>query len=374
MSTELLTSRDALSPLEPGWNDLVQNAVRPNVFVTWEWITAWLDHFGGEAALRVLAVRRVPDGELVGIAPFVLRPQPAVGPTLWRELAFIGCTPTAPDHLDCIARPGWEGAVAAAAGAWLRNPPRNQAWDLIRMDGMTPASPLVHTVLGQARPGTTAAWKVICPYVQLPDSWESFEESLERSFRTNLRRRWRKLQREIPDPPAFTTVETEQGLAHALDALHRLHESVRRKNGDRTGAFDTPTKRLFYADVARRFAVRGWLRLHTLEVGGRPIAAALCFQFAGKAWFYQTGYDPELQPYGPGHFIVRHAIQRAIDEGAEELDMLRGEHPYKYDWQARPRYVLKVRVASSLTGGVVAPATAWLRAARNGWKEWRRAH
>src|SRR5690606_10320526 len=114
--------------------------------------------------------------------------------------------------------------------------------------------------------------------------------------------------------------------------------------------------------------------LHTLRIGGRAVAAALCFQYGGKAWFYQTGYDPRLQAYGPGHLIVRHAIQTAIAESSRELDMLRGEHPYKYDWNAVPRYILKLRVASTLTGGVVAPATGWLRAARNGWREWRRTH
>jgi CelD/BcsL family acetyltransferase involved in cellulose biosynthesis len=211
-----------------------------------------------------------------------------------------------------------------------------------------------------------AGWEVGCPFVTLPGDWETFEGSLDGKFRRDLNRRIRKLEDEAGEPVSLTTATDEGELSDALSDLFRLHE----EDGS-GGAFDTGAKREFYRELARRFARRGWLRLHLLRVGERAIAAALCYHFGGKAWFYQTGFDREWYRYSPGHVVIRHAIRRAIEEGAEEFDMLRGDHGYKYDWNAESRAILKMRIATTAVGGVVVPAAGWLREAKERWKAWR---
>jgi CelD/BcsL family acetyltransferase involved in cellulose biosynthesis len=216
--------------------------------------------------------------------------------------------------------------------------------------------------------GATAVWSVPAPYVPLPATWEEFEGGLGRNFSRNLRRRQRKLESEL-GPAVFEVATDAAGAREGLADLFRLHQAVRTLAGDR-GAFASPLRRRLYDDVVVRFVNRGWLRLYTLRGDGRALASALCFHFGGKVWYYQTGYDPTLQPYGPGYLITRYAVQRAIAEGATEMDFLRGDHPYKYEWKAERRSILRLRVAATLAGRVLAPATHWLRAAKHGWKAW----
>jgi CelD/BcsL family acetyltransferase involved in cellulose biosynthesis len=239
------------------------------------------------------------------------------------------------------------------------------------MDGMSPDSELVGELLRSTPRGTSALWELTCPYLPLPASWSEYEDSLAKNFRRNLRRRLRKLENESTEPVRLDTVTGTEGLDRAYDDLVGLHVSARERNGD-SGAFDSRARREFYRAVVRRFADRGWLRLHRLLVGERALAAALCFHYGGKTSCYQLGYDLDSGQYGPGYLIVGHVIRSAIEEGAYELDLLRGDHPYKYEWTAHSRSILKLRLASTLAGGVVAPLTGLLRAAKHGWKEWRR--
>jgi CelD/BcsL family acetyltransferase involved in cellulose biosynthesis len=368
---EVLTSRDQLTALEPQWNALVAGSRAPNIFMTWEWVTTWLALVAETDELRVALARDAKSGDLVGFVPFVLRARPASGPACWRELVLAGTTVTAPDHLDCVAKPGWETLVADAVREWLTSPRPARSWDIVRLDGITPDSALARGVLEASPRWATAAWHIVCPYVPLPRTWEIFENGLATNFRRNLRRRLRKLEAEGGAPVSFETADDPEAARHGLRQLFRLHQEVRERTGG-GGAFDTDDKRRFYEEVATRFVERGWLRLHSLRVGDRALAVALCFHFGGKSWYYQTGYDAAWHAYGPGYLITRHAIQCAIKDQAHELDLLRGEHSYKYEWNAKRRSVLKLRVAATVAGRVVAPATLWLRTAKHRFKEWRR--
>lgn len=366
VSLEVVTSRERLASLEPRWNPLVEASSSPNVFLTWEWTTTWMEHLAGSDDLHVVVVRDPETDETVGIAPFLRQDRPRGGPTLWSELVLMGCTVATPDHLDCIAREGWEGAVSRSVGDWLLSRDRGRDWHLLRLEGMKPDSGLARVLLERTGSRATATWEVPCPFTPLPGRWEAFEASLDGKFRRDLNRRIRKLEDEAGRPVSLTTVTGEDDVPGALSDLVRLHGSE-----GSGGAFDTPDKRRFYHDLARRFARQGWLRLHLLRVGERSIAAALCFHFGGKAWFYQTGFDRGWYRYSPGHVVIRHAIRHAIEEGAREFDMLRGDHGYKYDWNAESRSILKMRLGTSTLGGVVVLVAGWLREGKERWKAWR---
>lgn len=373
LSLDVLTSRARLSSLEPRWNALVEDSPRPNPFLTWEWITTWLEVFADDGTLRVVVAREPESGDPVGIAPFVVQGQPRDRPALWRELVFAGSTVTAPDHLDIIARPGRQEEVSRAVAGWIASEPRRRVGDLLRVDGLSPDAALGRALDGLDGSGARSAWEITCPYVPLPDSWEEFESALDGKFRRDLNRRIRKLTDEADDPITMVTVTGRDRVDAGLSDLFRLHQALHGSNGS-GGAFDTARKRRFYRELARRFADRGWLRLHLVRVGERAIAAALCFRYGDRAWFYQTGFDRDWYRYSPGHVVIRHAIRSAMREGASEFDMLRGDHRYKYDWNAESRAILKTRRASTAVGRVIVPVTGWLREGKERWKEWRGTH
>lgn len=370
VSLEVVTSRSELARLRPRWNALVEESARPNPFLTWEWIAAWFDLLASDDDLRVLVVRGSDDDSVVGIAPFVLQERPLGGPTLWREMVFMGCTSAGPDHLQCIAAEGWAPTVARAVADRLLSPTAERDWDLARIDGLSPESELAKALLDGAPSTGTATWEIPAPFVPLPSSWGELEGRLSGGFRRDVDRCWRNLEAEADRPVSFVTVEEEEHLQAGLTDLFRLHQA-RLESG---GAFDTAPKQQFYRSVAARFLREGWLRLHLLKVGDETIAGALCLTYGKTVWFYQTGFDYEWGRYGPGNLVVRHAIRRGIEEGAREFDMLRGGHEYKYNWGAETRSILKTRLSCSPVGNVVVPVTKWLREERERWKRWRKTH
>jgi CelD/BcsL family acetyltransferase involved in cellulose biosynthesis len=367
IATEVVTTTEAFLALAPVWDEVVSATAAPNVFLTWAWLSSWWECFG-TGTPWVVVVRARDTGRVVGLAPFLYRQMPRSGPALSRELAFMGCTVGSPDHLDVVARVGWEAAVAdAVVRCVLERRPR---WDLLRLDGMAAQSRLVEQLLDRRRRWPSLVWEVPCPWVALPPGWDDYVAGLKRKVRYNLRSRAHRLERESEQPVRFEMVARPEELPGALEALFALHQG--RRETDEPGAFGDASKVRFHQLVAERFLRAGGLRLSLLKVGDQTLAAAYCLRVGDVVSFYQTGFDPDWSKYGPGAAIVAYAIESAIREGAREFDFLRGDHAYKDQFAAAVRQDLKVLMAGSLSGGVLVLAYRVARAVRERLKSRRR--
>jgi CelD/BcsL family acetyltransferase involved in cellulose biosynthesis len=109
-----------------------------------------------------------------------------------------------------------------------------------------------------------------------------------------------------------------------LDELFRLHEA---RFGERS---PFGGRSAFHRAFAHRALERGWLRLWTLELDDRPVAAEYGFRFRGIESFYQSGRDPELKRVSPGMALLAHVIRNSFEDGVDEFALLRGHDPYKY--------------------------------------------
>ena len=343
IATEVVSTTEAFLALATVWDDVVSDAASPNAFLTWAWLSSWWECFETGTPWVVVA-READSGRVVGLAPFVYRRLPRFGPALSRELAFMGCTIGSPDHLDVVARVGWEAIVAdAVVRRVLERRPR---WDVLRLDGMASDSLLVERLLDCRSRWSSLAWDTPCPWVALPPTWDDYVSGLNRKVRYNLRSRARRLERDSEQPVRFEMVAAPEELPDALEALFALHQG-RREAGE-PGAFSDAGKMRFHRLVAERFLRAGGLRLSLLKVGDQAIAAAYCLRLGDVVWFYQTGFDPVWSKYGPGAAIVAYAIESAIREGAREFDFLRGDHLYKDQFAAAVRQDRKVLLAGSL--------------------------
>jgi CelD/BcsL family acetyltransferase involved in cellulose biosynthesis len=125
-------------------------------------------------------------------------------------------------------------------------------------------------------------------------------------------------------------------LGPLLDTIYRLHAARWRPRGV-AGVLAEPAIRSLHRAALGPLHARGLVRLLELRLAGRPIASLLAF-VRGRRWLcYISGFDPELAALSPGHLLLAELIERALAEGAEEVDLLRGVEPYKYDWGARDR-------------------------------------
>lgn len=338
---EEITRAEPFEALRSEWDALLARA-DASLFQSWEWQWTWWRHYG-RGRLCLLTARR--EGVLAGIAPLMLGRY--YGLPL-RRLQFIGTLGT--DYLDLILARGEE---APLVGAFLQAiAERRDRWDLVDLQQIRGGSPLAQAT---APPPchTLRLHQERCPFIALPGTWEEYAGSLGKSLRKNIGYYRRLMEREH----AIEIETVANGhLPEAMEEFFALHQARWRRRR-LPGAFAGSRIRRFHHEVAARCLERGWLRLHRLRLDGQTRAVLYCFNYGGKGYYYQGGFEPTLARYSPGTVLTAHAIEDAIRLGAVEFDFLRGDEPYKYAWKASDRENVRLLIWRSAFPSRLAP---WL--------------
>jgi CelD/BcsL family acetyltransferase involved in cellulose biosynthesis len=131
---------------------------------------------------------------------------------------------------------------------------------------------------------------------------------------------------------------TQEERREALSILLSLH-SLRWQNRGGSDAFLNSAAISFHEELSSLALDRGWLRLFTLRLDGQPVASLYGFQYNRTFYFYQSGFDPDWASHSVGLVAMGLAIQKALEEGAQEYDLLHGAEEYKFHW-ARDKHEL----------------------------------
>jgi CelD/BcsL family acetyltransferase involved in cellulose biosynthesis len=191
----------------------------------------------------------------------------------------------------------------------------------------------------------------VCPIIRLAGhTWDSYLATLGSSHRANVRRRLRALERDFE--VQFEQVTSESQRREAMAALVAHHDS---RWSDRGGssAFLTPELRTFHDEMTKRALQRGWLRLYILRLNGAPAAVMYGFMYNRRFYFYQHGFDDAYKTHSIGLAVMAMTVRAAIDEGADEFDMLWGTEAYKSLWADDRRLLHHIQLFPARVGGRV---------------------
>ena len=313
---------------EVRWNGLLDRSRLPSVFLTWQWQTEWSQAFTAERPIQILAATDAA-GTLAGLLPLY-----EDGPERQRILGGVDVS----DYLDVIAPDGGEAEVWTAllqhrAGqtvAWDLHGIRSASATATLLPGLAPAHGLTASVEREDR----------CPVLALPKTWDEYLARLSGKDRHELRRKIRRLERELPgaSPSSHATVAGWDEAMTRFLTLHRLSKVGKAR-------FMDERMERFFRSATARLAAAGWARLWFLEFEGAAVAGFLCLEYGGSVGLYNSGFDPARATLAPGIVLLAHVIRDAIDRGFPVFDFLRGEEPYKYGFGPSPEDVLNVRVA-----------------------------
>lgn len=174
-----------------------------------------------------------------------------------------------------------------------------------------------------------------CPFILLAGkSWESYLATLGAEHRYNFNRKWKRLNRDYV--VQFEQVCRGEQCRESIDLVIKLH-NLRWCDRGGSDAFHTQGLVEFHRELSQIALERGWLRLYVLRLNGKPAAALYGFLYHRTFYFYQSGFDAAYDKYSVGLVTMGLAIQRAIEEGAEEFDLLHGNEEYKSHWSDRSR-------------------------------------
>src|SRR5258705_472886 len=117
VSVEIVDDTARLIGMREAWTDLLAHSDSDCVFLTWEWLSTWWRHLAGDKRLFVPIVRH--RGEVVAIAPMVVRP-PGISSVLpFPAIEFMGTGSIGSDYLDVLIRRGQEARAMEAIAACL---------------------------------------------------------------------------------------------------------------------------------------------------------------------------------------------------------------------------------------------------------------
>ena len=176
-----------LAALDEGrWNALLDRSRLPSLFLTWQWQTEWSRAFAADHPQQILTATDA-DGSLVGVLPLY-----EDGPGRQRIIGGVDVS----DYLDLIAVAGreeeiWQALLqhrAGQPGEWDLHGIRAASATATALPALAPAHGLRATVERQDR----------CPVLALPKTWDEYLAKLSGKDRHELRRKMRRLERELP--------------------------------------------------------------------------------------------------------------------------------------------------------------------------------
>ena len=154
-------------------------------------------------------------------------------------------------------------------------------------------------------------------------SWEDYLADRSSNFRSQLRRKERKLVRE--HGLQYRLCDDPDRLHADMETLIRLHKE---RWGEQSSSF-AGARRGFHLDLARAALEGGWLRLWLAEADGRPVAGWYGFRLGGTDWYYQAGRDPGYERTSVGLVLLAHTVREACNDGLGTYALLRGDESYK---------------------------------------------
>jgi CelD/BcsL family acetyltransferase involved in cellulose biosynthesis len=271
----------------------------------------------------LLALSR--EGRLLGIAPLAYHQG---------VITFLGDTNLF-DYQDFLVRKGDEGYFYEVLLEYLGN----KSWQSLDFPSIREDSPTMSFLPDLAR---HHGWSVrvelqdVSPGITLTPTWEEFLNGLRKKDRHELRRKLRRL-----DNYGETTLYSCGDTDDLVDAATSLF-TLMRDGSDAKRQFLTPRHEDFFRAIITEAAKANILKLYFLEIDGERAAAALCFDYEGTRFLYNSGFSSRYGSLSVGLLIKALSLQDAIQNQIAYYDFLRGDEAYKYHLGAKPRAIYRI--------------------------------
>jgi len=311
--------------LEPVWSGLLADAGCDTIFLTYEWITAWLRWIGGDVDPLVL-VAKDDYGAVVGIAPLMLVTHALDGGGTERRIEFIGAPNS--DYSDFIVR-GERAPVLRAFFEYLTRKPRD--WDCIWLREIEQGS----LTIDAARRAFASPW---FPALVLPGTWcptvmieghqdEILQEIARKKYigKKDLAKSIAHIERQ--GPVRIRHCATLEDARSQLPVLFRMHRE--RWADTDPSKFESESYERFYYELLDRLWSKGRVAVTVMELDGKPMAVSFAFPYK-QTWTNHTwAYDRAFAKLSPGTLLIQFMISDAVTNGYREFDFTRGAEAYK---------------------------------------------
>ena len=328
---ETITDPARLRRLQKEWTalDAIQQLRLP--FTSPHWVANWWRFFAraelaARDVLNCYAIRDA-DGLLVGFAPMFITHRPGFGPFRLRELQFFGADPYVTEWRGVLCYPSRRQEVIAALAGKID---REQPADFVQWRGL-PADVNRTTLPGLV---VSEQMETNVFYLNLPETWEAFRQSLPRNIKESLRKCYNSLARDKHEM-RLEVISSPDETEAALDQFFRLHSSRADASGtiDHPNVFEEPRAAAFLRAVCQDLARDDQLRIFQLVISDRVVATRIGLLMGDQIFMYFSGYDLDWGRYSVMTTTVAEAIKWSIANRVRIFNLSTGDDVSKTRWR-----------------------------------------
>lgn len=346
MNVTIIDDISHFRDLKEAWNDVYAMDPDATVFDSWAWLCGWLEStprkwlvlgVQRDGALAFSQVSRsgnnsTHDANRAYVAYMVFSARKKG----WENILSMGGAPHA-DHTGFVCLPECVDEAIPTLAHFVREHLR---WDTLQLFNVyDPRLDLFLQHVASRRMSIQEIKPSSCPYIPLPESWDTYFYSvLGSSTRKGLRNDLNKLKRLS----GFHVSEIQAG--NAESSIETLLSLWQTRWGLKEGDFYMELRLDDVLNIKRSFLRSSFednrLWLNILWDGKTPIVGGAVFLDATKKTFgiLKIAANYQYAQYSPGNIWCLYAIRYAIENGYKICDFGRGVEKYKFALGSEERF------------------------------------
>ena len=347
MHIEFVETASRFIEIEPDWDELYKTDPSAHIYLSSRFIASIVIRATGK--FRIL-VAWSDDKRCIGAFPLLIKTRwSKTANCLFNELDMLGHVFDA-DYTGILCDPEYEAPVCRAFASEISKMSFGRII-LSFFDG--PSSRLETFCAGfdpslfETKPcerkiNSGKTNNLICPYVDLPEDFSAYLDTLSANSRQKLRRLLRQLDADPDLRITRSRPETYKQDATILSELWFL-QYAEQKGQKRAAKLKTQFREVITIGLAN-----GSVYLAILWRAGKPVAAQANYidPVKRRALFHVGGRDETARDMAVGLLLQAHCIRWSIANGLQHYDFTLGDEPYKYSFGAIDREIACVEIST----------------------------
>lgn len=354
MRIEIVETVDRLFEIELDWDELYQADPHAHLYLSSDFLCSVAIRVPGK--FRVL-IAWSDDNRCIGLLPLVLQTQwSKSGHCLINVLDMLGHVFDA-DYTGILCEPEFEAQVCQAFSgavsqmAFGRMVLNYFSGPVSRLDAFISAFDLrvFDSKANEHLINDGQTNNLICPYIDLPDSFSDYLASLSANSRQKLRRLLRALD---SDPNLRIRKSRPETYTQDVTILAKLWYL---RHAEQKGQKRAARLAELFKETVMLGLANGMVYLAILWRAGKPIAAQANYidKANRQVLFHVAGRDNTVRDLSVGLMLQAHCIRWAIANGFKRYDFTIGNEPYKFSLGGIEREIVSAEVFTRTGTNVV---------------------
>ena len=307
---------------QKAWKGLSLRSNSDNIFLTYEWIDAFIRHFCSKKD-RLLILNVFQDDILIGIAPLMIKRCKYSGLPV-KSVCFIGTAIS--DRMDFIIDGNREEVINLMLDYIVKI---KEEWDIIDLREIaeyTGAAAIIRKWLMRTKMNNIFGPRKKSFFINFNGNRDFLFQVFSKKFNNILKKKNSRVKNMNLEFKRY--LEDDIGRVGTFSDVSFIEKHSWKGIGEK-GIFLKKHESDFHREIFRTFSKKQWVDLYMLSIDKKPAAFVYNYLYGEKSYNYNLAYDKKYSKISPGRILVLWALKDSIVRDISVFDFIRGEGNWK---------------------------------------------